>query len=154
MKELELSVEEIKELMEAFSRGNLGGLKIRQGDFCFELEGRKVEQVLFPAGTESTATDGLPAVYSVGMSTEEELPSYSGQLVTSPIVGTFYAAPAPDKPPYVQVGSKVKKGDVLFIIESMKLMNEVTSDYDGTVAEILVENAEGVEYGQPVLRIE
>ena len=74
--------------------------------------------------------------------------------MNSPIVGTFYAAPSPDKPPFVTVGTQVSKGDVLFIIESMKLMNEVTSEYDGVVAEIFVEDGETVEFGQPIMRIE
>jgi acetyl-CoA carboxylase biotin carboxyl carrier protein len=85
---------------------------------------------------------------------EAPAPTVSGNIVKSPIVGTFYAAPAPDKPPFVTVGSQVKKGDVLFIIESMKLMNEVTSDYDGTVREIYAQNGGVVEYGQAVMRVE
>lgn len=76
-----------------------------------------------------------------------------GHLVESPIVGTFYAAGSPDADPFVSVGSKVKKGDVLCIIEAMKLMNEIEADADGEIAEILVENEEGVEYGQPLFRI-
>ena len=76
-----------------------------------------------------------------------------GNIVKSPIVGTFYASPSPEKPAYVALGKKVGKGDVLFIIESMKLMNEVTSEYDGTVEKILVENGQPVEYGQPVMVI-
>ena len=71
----------------------------------------------------------------------------------APIVGTFYASPSPDKPPYVTVGSQVKKGDTLFVIESMKLMNEIQSEFDGEVSEILVENAQGVEFNQPILVI-
>ncbi len=78
----------------------------------------------------------------------------SGNVVTSPIVGTFYASPSPEKPPFVTVGKQVHKGDVLFIIESMKLMNEVTSEFDGVVAEIMAENADTVEFGQPIMRIE
>ena len=78
----------------------------------------------------------------------------SGNIVSSPIVGTFYAAPSPEKPPYVTVGKQVHKGDVLFIIESMKLMNEVTSEYDGVVAEILVDDGEAIEFGEPIMRIE
>ena len=71
----------------------------------------------------------------------------------SPIVGTFYASPSPDKAPFVEVGQKVKKGDVLFIIESMKLMNEIQSEYDGEVVEILCENGQAVEFGQPIMLI-
>jgi acetyl-CoA carboxylase biotin carboxyl carrier protein len=74
--------------------------------------------------------------------------------VTSPIVGTFYRAPAPDKPPYVQVGDMVKKGQVLCIIEAMKLMNEIESETSGKIIQILIENGQPVEYGQPLFVIE
>jgi acetyl-CoA carboxylase biotin carboxyl carrier protein len=74
--------------------------------------------------------------------------------VESPMVGTFYRAPAPDAPPYVDVGQKVAKGDTLCIIEAMKLMNELEAEVSGTVSEILVENAEPVEYGQALFRID
>ena len=77
----------------------------------------------------------------------------SGNLVTSPLVGTFYAAPSQDLPPYVKVGDKVKKGHVLAIVEAMKLMNEIESDFDGEIAEIYVENGKPVEYGQKLFRI-
>ena len=78
---------------------------------------------------------------------------FGGNIVKSPIVGTFYAAPSPDKPPFVRVGDKVKKGDVIMIIESMKLMNEIQSDFDGTVDRILVSDGQAVEYDQPVMII-
>jgi acetyl-CoA carboxylase biotin carboxyl carrier protein len=77
-----------------------------------------------------------------------------GQLINSPFVGTFYRTPAPDQPPYVDVGAVVKKGQVLCIVEAMKLMNEIESDVAGKVVEILVENAQPVEFGQPLFRIE
>lgn len=76
-----------------------------------------------------------------------------GNIVTSPIVGTFYSSSAPDKPPYVKVGDKVKAGDVLCIVEAMKVMNEITSKFDGEVAEILVNNEEMVQFEQPLFRI-
>jgi len=78
----------------------------------------------------------------------------AGQLINSPFVGTFYRTPAPDQPAYVEVGSVVKKGQVLCIVEAMKLMNEIESEISGKVAEILVENAQPVEFGQPLFRIE
>ncbi len=74
--------------------------------------------------------------------------------ITSPMVGTFYRAPSPDAPAYVQVGSRVGTGDTLCIIEAMKLMNELEAEMSGTIAEVLVDNAEPVEYGQPLFRIE
>lgn len=74
--------------------------------------------------------------------------------VTSPMVGTFYRAPAPEAPPYVEVGSRVTKGQTLCILEAMKLMNELEAEQDGVIREVLVENAEPVEYGQPLFRID
>ncbi|MBN1206633.1 MAG: acetyl-CoA carboxylase biotin carboxyl carrier protein [Myxococcaceae bacterium] len=77
-----------------------------------------------------------------------------GHVITSPFVGTFYRTPAPDQPPFVEVGSVVKKGQVLCIVEAMKLMNEIEADHAGRVAEILVENGQPVEFGQALFRIE
>lgn len=74
--------------------------------------------------------------------------------ITSPMVGTFYRAPAPDTPPYTEVGNRISQGDVLCIIEAMKLMNELESEISGVIVEICVENAEPVEYGQVLFRVE
>ncbi|HHU74719.1 MAG TPA: acetyl-CoA carboxylase biotin carboxyl carrier protein [Clostridiales bacterium] len=92
---------------------------------------------------------------SVTVSNEVNLnnPKEEGKTVVSPMVGTFYAAPGPEKPPFVKVGDKVKKGQTLCIIEAMKLMNEIESEYDGEVLEILTKNEEMVEYGQPLFVI-
>ena len=76
-----------------------------------------------------------------------------GKYVKSPLVGTFYAAPAEDAEPFVQVGDEVAKGQILGIVEAMKLMNDIESEYSGKVAEILVKNGDAVEYGQPLFRI-
>ena len=76
-----------------------------------------------------------------------------GMIVKSPLVGTLYAAPAEDAAPFVSVGDLVKKGQTLAIVEAMKLMNEIESDFDGKVAEVYVENGQAVEYGQPLFRI-
>ena len=76
-----------------------------------------------------------------------------GMIVKSPLVGTFYAAPSEDADPFVSVGDQVKKGQTLAIVEAMKLMNEIESDFDGKVAEIYVQNGQAVEYGQPLFRI-
>lgn len=84
-----------------------------------------------------------------GTSAEEE----AGRTVTSPLVGTFYAAPAEDSEPYVKVGDRVEKGQVLAIVEAMKLMNEIESEFSGEVVKILAENGKAVEYGQPLFVI-
>lgn len=74
-------------------------------------------------------------------------------IVKSPMVGTFYLKPSPDANPYVEVGQKVKKGDTLCIIEAMKLMNEIESEFDGEIAEVLLKDGEMVEYGKPLFKI-
>ena len=81
-------------------------------------------------------------------------PAETGTLITSPFVGTFYRAPAPESPPFTDVGQSVRKGQVVCIVEAMKLMNEIESESDGKIVEILVKNSEHVEYGQPLFRIE
>lgn len=77
----------------------------------------------------------------------------NGRVIRAPIVGTFYRAPSPDKPPYIQVGDKVRKGQVVCIVEAMKLMNQIESDLDGVVTDILVENGAPVEFGQELFRV-
>jgi acetyl-CoA carboxylase biotin carboxyl carrier protein len=81
-------------------------------------------------------------------------PAETGVLITSPFVGTFYRAPAPEAPAFVDAGQNVRKGQVVCIVEAMKLMNEIESEFDGKILEILAKNAEHVEYGQPLFRIE
>jgi len=145
MKDKDFSVAEIKELMTAMHRAQMGKLKIENGDYKITLEGCERTVV-----TEAQATAFVPAINAI---TETTPVMQEGDVVTSPIVGTFYEAPAPDAKPFVKIGAQVKKGDVLFIIESMKLMNEVQSQFEGTVSEIHVKSGQGVEFGQPIMTI-
>jgi acetyl-CoA carboxylase biotin carboxyl carrier protein len=103
-----------------------------------------------PAAPAAPAAPPAPAAPKA----EEATPGPEIVEVRSPMVGTFYRAPAPEAPPYVEVGSRVTRGQTLCILEAMKLMNELESEVDGIVREILVENAEPVEYGQVLFRIE
>ena len=84
---------------------------------------------------------------------DDEKPQPRGNIVKSPIVGTFYSAMSPDKPVLAPKGAKVKKGDVLCIVEAMKIMNEITSEFDGEVEEVFAENGQLVEYGEPLFSI-
>lgn len=90
---------------------------------------------------------------SVGQNTGKETETVSGNIVSSPLVGTFYASSSPEAEPFVKVGDSVKKGQVLGIVEAMKLMNEIESEYDGIVKQILVSNEDVIEYGQPMFVI-
>lgn len=95
-----------------------------------------------------------PAASIAAPSAEEAVPDHSMATITSPIVGIYYSATSPEAPAFVEVGSQVKKGQVLCIVEAMKLMNEIESDTDGTIAKILLENGQPVEYGEPLFLIE
>ncbi len=152
MEQISYGVREIVELMEAFYKNKLGGLSITSGDFILKFEGESTK-LMFPSGERNEPFGPKIDIKTADVynSIIEEI---SGKKVVSPIVGTFYSSPAPDKESYVTIGSNVKKGDTLFVIESMKLMNEVISQYDGVVKEILVENSHAVEYGQLIMVIE
>jgi acetyl-CoA carboxylase biotin carboxyl carrier protein len=105
-----------------------------------------------PVGYAAAPVAAAPAAPAAAAKKAESV--QSGHLVTSPFVGTFYRSPSPDADPYVEVGSKVEKGQVICIIEAMKLMNEIEADVSGKVVEILCENNAAVEYGQSLFRIE
>ena len=137
------NVTEIEKVMRNFASLGLSEMEMHDGEFSLKLAAA-------PAGTAAAAPQTVLSVPAAAPS----LPSQEDEsLVRSPIVGTFYAAPAPDKAPFVEIGTKVKKGDVLFVIESMKLMNEIQSEYDGEVVEIIAKNGEGVEFHQPIMRV-
>ena len=148
------SVEDIKELLKAFDESK--ATKI-------ELKNEKGEQLMIcQQQTKPVAVDIIkaePVYEETAVKTEtvsavsESVSKSEGTPVTSPMVGVFYAAPAPDKEPYVSVGAKVNKGDVLCLIEAMKLMNEVTAEKSGEIVEVCVENGQVVEYGQPLVMI-
>ncbi len=144
-----------KEYIELMKESGLGYFRIKNDKFEIEL-GEKHPEMAAPPPMPMPF---MAAPQGVQLPPQPDLrndcaPAQSGKVVTSPIVGTFYSSPSPGKPPFATVGKQVCKGDVLFIIESMKLMNEVTSEYDGAVAEIFVEDGETVEFGQPIMRIE
>ena len=144
-----MEYDKIKELMDDMGNSNLtemdidfaDGTKIRMKK---DLNQAKVisEVTLNQVNTE------IPKIEN--SNPEKEL---TGNIVKSPMVGTFYLKPSPTSEPYTEVGKQVKKGDILCIIEAMKLMNEIESEYTGKVEEILVKDGEPVEYGTPLFRI-
>lgn len=140
-----MKFEQLVELIQTVSSSNLGEFKYEEGDFKISLKKEKWE-VRLAEQSESVSDNVLEQP-------RESVKSREGNVIKSPLVGTFYASPAEDADPFVQVGEQVQKGKILAIVEAMKLMNEIESDYSGTVAEILVNNQEGVEYGQPLFRI-
>lgn len=155
---IEDTVECIQALAEIVKNNDLGRLKISTEDIDIVIEGKRCPP---PAPAAPLAplpiVAGVPAVPSAAPAAESEAKpaeKVSGNIITSPIVGTFYAAPSPEKPPFVKLGDIVNAGDVVCIIESMKLMNEINSEFSGRVAEIYVRDGEPVEFGQKLIRIE
>ncbi len=153
-----LNFEEIKELLRLVADKRLDGIEIERAGFRLVINGKSqttVESVSRPTST-SEPESIVVAEEPVAQEVVEEKPSpgQGAHVVSSPIVGTFYTAPAPDADPYARVGDRVRKGQVLCIIEAMKLMNEIESDADGVVVEIFPKNAQPVEFGEPLFAIQ
>ena len=140
-----MDIKEIIALMEAVSENGLTTLELEHGDTRIKMK-REPEKT----GTESMAVRQIVRDYE---NVDSMLYTESGNRITCPLVGTFYSAPAPDAEDFVKVGDYVKKGQVVGIVEAMKLMNEIESEYDGIVEAVLVENESMVEYGQPLFII-
>lgn len=139
------------ELMRHAAEQGLSKVTVTEGNFSITVENTPVEAAAV-APTAAAPAAASAAVQENAAQPEEE--SYSGTVVSAPLVGTFYAANAPEEPPIVSVGDTVTKGQTLCIIEAMKTMNTIESPCDGKVQKILVTNGELVEYHQPLIVIE
>ena len=155
-----MDTEQIINLIEAVSASGLGEFEYNQGDVKLRLKAKDNICNMVPMTEASAVMATVPAnntlVASPTQSASEGNDNQSvndEEVVKSPLVGTFYSAPAEDEAPYIQVGDTVKKGQIIGIIETMKLMNEVESDRDGVVSAILIENEQVVEFGQPLVAI-
>lgn len=146
------------ELIKAVSDSELTGLKYEEKGVKIQLTKTLGEvQVVHASAAPAQAAQPIEVTAAVSPAevqpVEAPVQELTGKLVNSPLVGTFYTASSEDAPPFVSVGDTVKKGQTLAIVEAMKLMNEIESEFDGTITEVLVENGQGVEYGQPLFRI-
>ncbi|EHA2182679.1 acetyl-CoA carboxylase biotin carboxyl carrier protein [Campylobacter jejuni] len=151
-----MTKEEIKELVNLFAEANISKIKIKEQDgFEIELERDMCCDVPAPA----PVCPPVPAPQPINVSVVNEAqPSQSVKSnkpsINSPMVGTFYQAPSPGAAPFVKVGSTVKKGDTIAIIEAMKIMNEIEAEFDCRIAEILVADGQPVEFGMPLFAVE
>ena len=159
-----MEFENLIKLIEAVSDSSLTGFKYEDDNIRLSLKKEKARlttggaAVTVPAEAVQAAVaerDAIPAAEgdTEAVHVSSQVEKKEGCLVKSPLVGTFYAAPSEDADPFVAVGDQVSKGQVVAIVEAMKLMNDIESDFAGIVAEVLVENGELVEYGQPLFRI-
>ena len=151
-----MRIDEIKELIRMLEQSTLNTLEFHEGESSIRLEKgmpsgekpvKRAEQMEELLSEKMADVQVEPIVPSKPVKEEKN-------AVKCPLVGVFYAAPSPDDEPFVRVGTQVKKGDVLCIVEAMKLMNEIVAEQDGVISEICVENGEVVEYGQPLFYFE
>lgn len=143
--------EELKIYADFMKEYGLEYLEIKKGDFHLILS-KKGDEIKERKVIEESPKVDIEEIVEESKHPTQELENVV--YVKSPLVGTFYRAPSPTSSPFVEIGKEVKKGDVLCIIEAMKVMNEIKSEYDGIVKEILVENSKPVEYGQVLFIIE
>ena len=144
-----MEYEKIKQLMDDMGNSKLSSIDIDFPDGT-KISMKKNENVeISTKAMKSSSQDVKKEESELEQSSNEN----TGKIVNSPMVGTFYIKPNPSANPYVEVGKKVKKGDVLCSIEAMKLMNEIESEFDGEIAEIFIKDGEAVEYGKALFRI-
>ncbi|MBR8462276.1 acetyl-CoA carboxylase biotin carboxyl carrier protein [Campylobacter sp. faydin G-24] len=151
-----MNKEDIKDLMEFFEKMDVNRIKIKEKDFEIELE--KYTECVAPATPVAVSNPAVtPACTPVNVVVSAEskpAATTPKDSINSPMVGTFYAAPSPGATPFVKVGQRVRKGDVIGIIEAMKIMNEIEAEFDCQITEALVADGQPVEFGLPLFGVE
>ncbi len=148
-----MNFKEIQELIKIVDESNLTTVEVEQEGFKIVLK-KKVEKIVSTERTEASYSGQLPPVQnSASQALPEEVIAVEKETIKSPIVGTFYSSASPGDPPFVTPGSKVEKGSILCIIEAMKLMNEIESEENVLILEVLVQDGQMIEYGQPLFVI-
>ncbi len=146
-----MNIKEIKEMINLMNENGLSELEV-------EKQGFKVRLKKGPDGHMESAVEQMlskkPALPAHGPAEQPAAPAAKGIEIKSPMVGTFYKAPSPDSPPFVKIGDNIEVGQVVCVIEAMKLMNEIKSEVKGKIVSILVENADPIEFGQTLFLVE
>lgn len=147
-----MNLKEIREILELLKGSDVSEFELGRGDTKLKLRRgpANAPAAAYPAPA-APAVPARPAGEPPAAASAPPKPTY--KEILSPIVGTFYRSPAPDAAPFVEVGTRVVKGQVLCIVEAMKIMNQIESDTTGTIAAIIVENAQPVAYGQPLFHV-
>ncbi len=153
-KERGFNLDLLRDILAIFEESDVARLELSTKDFKLKLS-KYPENVPVPAPQVITPPPAPAQSPTAERSAEpsQEKEEENVHYIRAPMVGTFYRAPAPGADPFVKEGDRVKKGDVVCIIEAMKIMNEIKSDVDGIIEEVLVENAHPVEYGQPLFKV-
>ena len=150
-----MDIRKIKKLIELLEESNIGEIEIKEGEEAVRISragfGAAAQQFAAPAPAMPAQPAPQPAPAAATPAPEPEAPA--GHQVKSPMVGTFYRSPSPGAPAFVEVGQKVNVGDVLCIVEAMKMMNQIEADKAGTIGAILAEDGEALEFDQPMITI-
>lgn len=141
-----MDIRKVKKLIELMEESDIAEIEIKEGEDAVRISRRGATAEQAPVAAPAPAAVATPAA-------RQAPPSPRGHVVRAPMVGTFYRAPSPGSPPFVEPGARVKAGDTLCIIESMKMMNQIQADRAGVLEAILVENAQAVEFDQPLFTI-
>ena len=149
-----MNIKQIRELAQIAAENGLSAIEIAEGENRVRIERAVAAPAAIPAVLSMPmAAPAAPAPAPAAEAEETNVDFNRTREIKSPMVGVFYAAPSPDAKPFVEVGSKVKKGDVVCIVEAMKLMNEISAEFDGEVVDICVHNGDVVEYGQTLFKL-
>ena len=149
-----MDLRKLKKLIDLVQESGIGEIEITEGEEKVRITRQASAPPFVMAGMHPMSMGAAPAAPASAVAAPVAPPEPKGHELKSPMVGTFYRAPSPGAPAFVEVGQSVSKGQTLCIIEAMKLLNEIESDVSGTVKAILVENGQPVEYGQPLFLIE
>lgn len=156
-----MDIRKVKKLIELLEASDVAEIEIHEGEESVRISrtGSNPPSVItgipqFSPQMAAPATGETPAPSSITESAPPAAEEHSGHVVRSPMVGTFYRAASPGSKPFIEIGSNVKKGDTLCIIEAMKILNQIEADKSGTLTRVLVENGEPVEYNEPLFIIE
>ncbi|MFA5216243.1 acetyl-CoA carboxylase biotin carboxyl carrier protein [Sulfuricurvum sp.] len=144
-----MDMKQIKTLLQEFDASTLSKLKITQDAFSIEFE-KNIGVVAAPV---MAAAPVATMAHAVAAAAPEAAPVISGDMIVSPMVGTYYAAPSPDSAPFVKVGDRVKKGQVIAVLEAMKIMNELEAEFDCEILSVLVSDSQAVEYDMPLFAV-
>ncbi|MEX0619521.1 MAG: acetyl-CoA carboxylase biotin carboxyl carrier protein [Pseudohongiellaceae bacterium] len=151
-----MDIRKVKKLIELLESSDVAEIEIKEGEEAVRISRSPTmhHPVAMNYQTVPAPTQGpVPAAAPARDDTVAEKPALDGRVISSPMVGTFYRSPSPSSPPFIEIGQHVKVGDVICIVEAMKMMNQIEADYSGVVEAILVEDGEPVEYDQPLITI-
>ncbi|MBC6995665.1 acetyl-CoA carboxylase biotin carboxyl carrier protein [Neolewinella lacunae] len=167
-----MNLKDIQELIKLVAKSELSEFKFKDGEVTVHIRGKSYGAgggaardaqyappaiISMPAAAAAPAPVAAPAAPAAAPAAAKAAPSEGeGKLVEikSPMIGTFYRSPSPDKDPYVKVGDKIAKGDTVCVVEAMKLFNEIESDFSGKIVKVLVEDAQPIEYDQPLFLVD